>query len=104
MRYIPIFYVAMVHTWKDGSIDYVTLLDNRHIKVEHMSGSAAPLWLQKRAALLRLLDINDGKKGTPIGRRFNETMVYVYLTKKEHKQLSNLTNTGAEDEIKSQAG
>jgi len=90
-------YIAMVHTWKDGGIDYVSVLDNKQIKVEHMSGNLSPLWLKERAALLRLCEINRGEKGDVIGRRFSETLVYVYLDKKEYVQLSNLINTGAED-------
>lgn len=89
-------YIAMVHTWKDGSIDYVSVLDNKQIKVEHMGGNLSPLWLKERAALLRLCEINRGEKGDVIGRRFSETLVYVYLDKKEYVQLSKLT--GAKDE------
>lgn len=92
-------YVAIVHTWNDGSIDYVSLLDNHKLKSDHIDGKLAPLWLQERAAMLRLCDVQHTKKGETIGRKFSNNMIYVYINKQQYKQLINLiTNTGAEDE------
>ncbi len=91
-------YIAIVHTWNDGSIDYVSVLDNGVSKVEYMGGELSPSWLKERAALLRLCEINRSAKGETIGRRFSNNMMHVYLDKQEHKQLTNLIHTGAEDE------
>lgn len=91
-------YIAIVHTWNDGSIDYVSVLDNGLSTVEYMGGELSPLWLKERAALLRLCEVNRSAKGETFGRRFSDNMMHVYLDKQEYKQLSNLIATGARED------
>lgn len=90
-------YIAIVHTWNDGSIDYVSVCDNRRFKSVHVDGQLSPLWLRERAALLRLCEINRSEKGEVLGRKFSNNMVYVYLNLQEYKELSNLQDTGAKE-------
>lgn len=99
-------YIAVVHTWKDGRIDYagvVTIDGSRHVqplashrlrgKPRYMDGDKSPPWLQERVALLRLCDIGSGGD---IGEKISDNILYVYLNRQEeYEQLLNLT--GAEE-------
>lgn len=82
-------YSALVHTWNDGSVSVVNLIDDIRIKSDLLRGKV-PLWLQQRIAMLRLCDVNSEEA---IGLRVAPNLMYVYLNQKEYFQL-----TGAEDE------
>jgi hypothetical protein len=97
-------YVAIAHTWDSGAIDYINVLDNKELTTEALDGRMVPDWFRERVALLRLCEVNKTARGESIGRRFTEHMIYVYLDKKEHKQLSKLIDTGErEDEAEAKA-
>lgn len=86
-------YVAIAHTWDNGDIDYINVLDNKMLTTEPLDGNALPDWFRERVALLRLCEVNKTGQGETIGRKFTEHMVYVYLNHKEHKQLMNIIST-----------
>ena len=80
-------YIAIAHVWNNGDIEYVNVIDNAAIASTDMEGDQVPQWLAERVALLRMCDINRDPKGEGIGRKFNDNMLYVYLTYDEYKDL-----------------
>lgn len=89
-------YVAIAHTWDTGAIDYINVLDNRELTTEALDGRMVPDWFRERVALLRLCEVNKTGKGESIGRRFTEHMIYVYLDRKEHKQLADIIHSSGD--------
>lgn len=81
-------YSALVHTWNDGRISAVNLIDDVKIKSDQLAD--VPLWLQERIAMMRLCDVGSREA---IGWRIASDLMYVYLNQEEYSQL-----TGAEDE------
>jgi hypothetical protein len=45
----------------------------------------------ERIALLKMCDINKEKQGEAIGRKFNNNILYVYLSYDEFKELTPLS-------------
>lgn len=80
-------YIAIAHVWDNGDIEYVNLLDNGAVRTDDMEGDQVPQWLAERVALLRLCDVDRDTKGEGIGRKFNDHILYVYLTYDEYKDL-----------------
>jgi hypothetical protein len=82
-------YMAIAHTWNNGDIEYVNVLDNASIRTMDLEGDQAPQWLKERVAMLRMCDINHDPKGEVIGRKFTNNMQYVYLTYDEYQELKS---------------
>ncbi len=83
-------YMAIAHTWNNGDIEYVNILDNAAIRTAEIEGERAPQWLRERVAMLRMCDINHDPRGEVIGRKFNNNMQYVYLTYDEYQELKQI--------------
>lgn len=83
-------YVVIAHLWDTGKIDYVNVLDNKMLTTETLDGRMVPDWLLDRVALLRLCEVDKTGKGEPIGRKFTDHILYVYIDHKEHKKLMSL--------------
>lgn len=81
--------MVLVHTWDDGSISAVNLIDDSRIKSDIMKGEM-PLWLKERIAVMRLCSVGSSET---IGERVSPNLMYVHLNQEEYSQL-----TGAEDE------
>lgn len=82
-------YMAIAHTRTDGGVEYINILDNAAIRTDTIEGDKVPQWLQERAAMLRMCEINHDQRGESIGRKFTEHMMYVYLTYDEYHELKS---------------
>lgn len=101
---MPIRYIVIAHVWSNGDIEYVNVIDNVTIKTQDMEGEQVPAWLKERVALLRLCDVNRDEKGEFIGRKFNDHMLYVYLSYDEYNELIEIIKSTNERECTNEHG
>lgn len=83
-------FMSIAHTWDNGDIDYINVLDNKMLTTDALDGKLVPDWYRERVALLRMCDVTKTGRGETIGKKFTEHMIYVYLDKKDYNALTLL--------------
>ena len=81
-------YLAVAYLGEGGEADKITVMSNIAITVYDLPLNEVPEYLAERIALLKMCNVNKEKIGESIGRKFNESTIYVYLSWDEHKSLT----------------
>jgi hypothetical protein len=82
---------AMVMLDEDGNLERISAMSNISYAIFELPLDSVPEYLMERIALLKMCDINKEKQGEAIGRKFNNTIIYVYLSYDEFKELTPLS-------------
>jgi hypothetical protein len=84
-------FTAMVMLDEDGNVERISAMSNISYAIFELPLDSVPEYLAERIALLKMCDINKGKQGEAIGRKFNNSIIYVYLSYDEFKELTPLS-------------
>ena len=84
-------FTAMAMLDEDGDVTKISAMSNISYAIFELPLDSVPEYLAERIALLKMCDINRDKQGEAIGRRFNNTTIYVYLSWDEFKKLTPLS-------------
>jgi hypothetical protein len=84
-------FAAMAMLDEDGDVTKISVMSNVSYAIFVLPLDSVPEYLAERIALLKMCDINKGKQGEAIGRRFNNDTIYVYLSYDEFKELVPLS-------------
>jgi hypothetical protein len=84
-------FTAMVMLDEDGNLERISAMSNISYAIFELPLDSVPEYLMERIALLKMCDINKEKQGEAIGRKFNNTIIYVYLSYDEFKELTPLS-------------
>ena len=84
-------FTAMATLDEDGNVKTISAMSNISYAIFLLPLDSVPEYLMERIALLKMCDINREKQGEAIGRRFNNDIIYVYLSYDEFKELTPLS-------------
>jgi hypothetical protein len=84
-------FTAMVMLDEDGNLERISAMSNISYAIFELPLDSVPEYLMERIALLKMCDINKEKQGEAIGRKFNNNIIYVYLSYDEFKELTPLS-------------
>jgi hypothetical protein len=84
-------FTAMVMLDEDGNVERISAMSNISYAIFELPLDSVPEYLMERIALLKMCDINKEKQGEAIGRKFNNNILYVYLSYDEFKELTPLS-------------
>lgn len=84
-------YVARVVLTDDGGWHHIDILNNYSFVIDTLfHGAQVPDYVEERIALLKLCNVNKGKKGEKLGRRTSDGTLVMYLNYDEYIELKNL--------------
>ena len=84
-------FTAMAILDEDGDVTKISAMSNISYTIFELPLNSVPEYLMGRIALLKMCDINKEKQGEAIGRKFNNNILYVYLSYDEFKELTPLS-------------
>ena len=84
-------YVARVVLTDDGGWHHIDILNNYSFVIDTLfHGTQVPDYVEERIALLKLCNVNKGKRGEKLGRRTSDGTLVMYLNYDEYIELKNL--------------